>query len=94
MGTITAKKSYKDGHVKICVAMSSSGYRGDSLKVQGSADITSDQARELAQALVAEADKADAKVAARKASDERRKKWRDREVAAGRMKIVSLHSLT
>lgn len=92
MGTITAKKSYKDGHVKVCVAMSSSGFRDDSVKVQGSADITSEQARELAQALISEADKADAKVDAKKASDERRAKWREREVTAGRMKVVSLRS--
>lgn len=41
----------------------------------------------MARALVEEADRADAKVAAKKASEDRRQKWRDREVAAGRLKI-------
>lgn len=89
---ITAKKSFKDGHVRVRVILQS-GWHGDHVKLEGTTDLTSAQARELAASLIAEADRADAKVAAKAASDERRKKWRDREVAAGRMKIVSLGSL-
>ena len=70
-----------------------SGWYGDHIKLEGTTDLTSAEARDLAASLVAEADRADAKVAAKTASDERRKKWRDREVAAGRLKIVSLGSL-
>lgn len=89
MGAVTIKKSYKDGHVGLRVSMKASDWSGDSLKVDGAVDLTSIQARELATALIEEADKVDAKVAAKKASDERRKKWRDREIAAGRMKVFS-----
>lgn len=90
---ITAKRSYKDGHISVHVSLSSRGWQSDTVKVEGSADLSSDQARELAKSLVAEADRADAKVAAKAASEMRRKKWRDREVAAGRMKIAGLGSL-
>ncbi|OWK41975.1 hypothetical protein FRUB_04053 [Fimbriiglobus ruber] len=38
------------------------------------------------------ADKADAKVAAKAESEERRHKWREREIAAGRMKVLKLGS--
>lgn len=85
---ISAKKSYKDGHVSVRVRLKG----GYSLKVEGDADLTSAQARDLAKALIAEADRADAKVAAKEASDERRKKWRDREIAAGRIKVLDAGS--
>lgn len=85
MDAISAKKSYKDGHVSVRVSLKG----GYSLKAEGTTELTSDQARELAKALLAEADRADAKVASKEASDARRKKWRDREIAAGRMKIIS-----
>jgi len=90
---IIAKKSYKDGHVSVRIDLKSRGWHSATVNVQGSTDLTSEQARELAKSLVAEADRADAKVAAKAASDARRKKWRDREVAAGRLKIVELGSL-
>lgn len=87
MPAFSAKKSFKDGHVKVRVEIKSDGWRGDSVNVQGSTDLSSSAARDLAQALLAEADRADAKVASKEASEARRRKWRDQEVAAGRMKI-------
>lgn len=87
---IIANRSYKDGHVSVRVTLKTSGWKSASIKVEGATDLSSNQARELAKSLIAEADRADAKVAAKAASEARRKKWRDREVAAGRIKIVGL----
>lgn len=92
MTAITAKKSFKNGHVTVRVSMTARSFQSDSIKIGGATDLTSSQARELAKSLLAEADRADAKVAAKEASDERRKKWRDREIAAGRLKVVELGS--
>ncbi len=93
MSDIGAKKSHKDGHVSVRVVLKARGWQSDSIEVKGGTDLTTEEARELAAALLAEAERADAKVAAKAASDERRKKWRDREVAAGRLKVMSLQSL-
>lgn len=90
MSEITAKKSYKDGHVSVRVILNSSGWKSDSVKIQGATDLSCTEARELAHSLIAEADKADAKMAAKAASEKRRKDWRDREIAAGRMKVINL----
>ncbi len=87
MGTFRVVKSYKDGHVGLRASMKGDG-RGDSIKMDAGTDLSSIRARDLAQALIEEANRADAKVATKKASDERRQKYRDREVAAGRMKII------
>lgn len=92
MTKFIVRKSYKDGHVSVRVTLKANGWHSDSIKLDGTTDLSSDQARELAKSLTAEADRADAKVAAKAASDARRKKWRDREVAAGRLKIVELGS--
>ena len=90
MTKISAKKSYKEGHVSVRVCLNARGWQSDNIKLEGSTDITSAQARDLAKSLIAEADRTDAKVEAKAASEARRKKWRDREVAAGRMKIMSI----
>ncbi len=88
MDKFCIKKSYKDGHVGLRFALKAKDWYGDSIKIDGGSDISTAEARELARALIEEADRADAKVAAKNASNERRQKWRDREVAAGRMKII------
>jgi hypothetical protein len=89
--TFIPKKSYKDGHVSVGVRLKSRGWHTGhaSIRLEGSADITSAQARELATALTLCADKADAKVAAKRKHEENRKKWREREVAAGRMIVMN-----
>lgn len=84
----TARKSTREGQVSVAVKLSARGWSGDALRVEGSADLTSAQARELAQALVAAADAADAKVSARAAAKVRRDAWREREIAAGRMVVL------
>ena len=84
---INVKKSYRDGHVALGITLNDR-----SVKVAGSTDLSTSQARDLARSLIAEADRADAKVAAKSAKEDRRKKWRDREVAAGRIKIMDAGS--
>jgi hypothetical protein len=73
---ITVKRSYKDGCVSVSITLKTRNF-GDSLRVrvEGSTDLTIDQARALAHGLIFEADKADEKVKAKAASDERRQKW-------------------
>lgn len=93
MGSISAKKSFKEGHVAVRVKLTARGWQSDSIVAEGSTDLTTDEARNLAAALMAAADRADAKVAAKAASDERRKKWRDREIAAGRLKIIGMNEV-
>jgi hypothetical protein len=88
MTSISAIKSYKNGHVSVRVNLKSMGYYSDRVTVQGRTDMSSAEARDLAKALILEADRADAKVSAKVASDARRKKWRDREVSAGRLVLI------
>lgn len=90
MDKFCIKKSYRDGHVGVRFSVKASGWHGNSIRIDGGADLSTADARNLAVALIKEADRADAKVAAKMASDERRQKWRDREIAMGRLKIVAL----
>lgn len=90
MDKFCIKKSYRDGHVGLRFSVKASGWHGDSIRIDGGSDLSTAAARDLATALVEEANRADAKVAAQKASEERRHKWREREIAAGRMKIMKL----
>ncbi|CAH2606489.1 conserved protein of unknown function (plasmid) [Rhodovastum atsumiense] len=85
---VVAKKSFKDGHVAVGVQLRCRGFGNDSAKIDASTDLTTDQARALARSLVELAEQAEAKVAAKAAADERRRKCRDREVAAGRMVVI------
>lgn len=84
--TIVAKKSYRDGCVTISVRLKSSGF-GDGVRVEGSTELTTEASRELARSLIELADQADARTASKTAAEDRRRKWRDREVAAGRMVV-------
>jgi hypothetical protein len=93
MTDFSVKKSYKEGYVVLRFDVKSSGW-DPSVNVQGRANLSAAEARALASALIAEADKAAAKVAAKQASERRRQEWREREIAAGRMKVVSFNSLS
>jgi len=62
---------------------------GKSVRMNCGIDLTADEARALASSLNELAADAKAKTAAKEAAEERRRKWREREVAAGRMKIMS-----
>jgi len=88
MDKFCIKKSYRDGHVGLRFSVKARDWHGGSININGGSDLSTAEARDLANALITEADKADAKVTAKKASDERRQKWRNREIAAGRMKII------
>lgn len=85
---IIAKKSYSAGKVSVSVSLKASGYNGDRIQVVGSTNITSDQARELAMALMALADATDAKVEAKTKHEENSRKYREREIAAGRLIVM------
>ena len=87
---ITAKRSYRERSVAVNVEMRAHGYATDSVNIKGSTTITTDAARKLAADLVALADEADAKAAKKEAAKERRGQWLDREIAAGRVKRMSL----
>lgn len=90
MGQFCIKKSYRDGCVGLRFTVKASGWHFDNLKIDGGSDLSTAEARDLAKALIEEADIADAKVTAKKASAERRQKYREREIAAGRLKVVGL----
>ncbi len=85
---VVAKKGYKDGIVGLAISLRCHGY-GDGARIDGSTDLSIQQARELAAALISHADAAEAAIAKKAAQEDRRQKWRDREVAAGRMQIIS-----
>lgn len=85
---IVVKKSYQDGLVAVGIHLACRGWNGGSAKIEASTDLTIDQARALAQLLIQEADRVDAKAKAKAEAAERRAKWRAREVAAGRMVIL------
>jgi hypothetical protein len=81
----TAKKSASDGSVRICADLAT-GWYGPHVKIQASATISTAEARALAAELIALSDAADAKMEKKKATDARRQKWREREIAACRMR--------
>ena len=85
---LAAKKSYRDGHVAVSIRLKCGGYNSDRAKIESSTELTIQQARALAQSLIDEADKAAAKVEAKAAAEDRRKKYREREIAAGRMIVM------
>jgi len=86
--TFTVSKSFHDGKVSITAVVSANDY-GPSIKVQCRAHVSTKEARELAAELIAKADAEDAKQEKRRTAKERRDKWRDREIAAGKMQVFS-----
>lgn len=74
MDKFAVKKSYRDGCVGLRFSVKANGWQGDSIKIEGGSDLRTADARDLARALIEEADRADAKVAVKMASDERRLK--------------------
>lgn len=88
MPKISIKRAYQDGHVRVGVELKSGGYRSDDIAMKGSCEISSVEARDLAVALVTEADRVDSVMARREKHSVNRAKWQAREVAAGRMVIM------
>ena len=81
---VTARKSYQDRSVAVAIVLKCGGY-GPSANITAKVDITVAQARELAGSLITLADQSDAKAAAKDAAEQRRRKWREQVVKAGRM---------
>lgn len=87
---ILAKKSCRDRCIELAIELRCGGYSADATaKIAARTTISTDEARALAEMLIQLADAADAKAAAKAAREERREKWREREIAAGRMKVMS-----
>lgn len=82
-------KGFLDGSVSLSVQGNAGGYRQPDIKVSISVPLTIAEARALAADLEKFASAAETKVAVSAAKEESRRKWRDREVAAGRMKIMN-----
>jgi hypothetical protein len=81
------QKSYQDGHIKLRVDASASR-RGHDVSVSAAVDLDLEAARWLSASLLVAVEKEEAKIKAHQEREARRKAWRDREVAAGRIKIL------
>lgn len=71
---LVAKKSFADGRVQVGIKLKAQGWGHDRAQIVASTELTTAQARALAQALVALADESDARVERRAATEERRSK--------------------
>lgn len=90
---LTAIKGYRDGRVGVRVLVHGGGSFGrDDVRVTATTYLTTAEAREFAAGLIQRADDEDARMAKKQAAEDRRRAWRDREVAAGRMKVISFRS--
>ena len=85
---VSVSKSYATGHVSVRIEHREHSGRG-SISSTVSVDIDLHTARELAVDIQMAVQKEADKVAAKAAHEERRKKYRDREIAAGRMKVFT-----
>lgn len=84
-----ATKGYREGHISLSVKADARHF-GVSVASAVSITLDLDAARAL-QAEIGEAvSKAEAKMKAKADSDARRKAWREREVAAGRLQVFSV----
>jgi len=87
-GPMRVKRSYREGHVSVGVKLKARGWQGESITVEGGTDLTTDQAKALAAALIEAAHQEEDKIAKKAAHTERRAKWREKEIAAGRMNVM------
>jgi hypothetical protein len=85
---VKASKSYRDGHIQVQVK-GSAHHVGQSVSSAVSVDLDLDTARAFKDELQTVIFKAEETIKARADREARRKAWRDREVAAGRMKIIN-----
>lgn len=86
---LSVRRSYCDGKVGVRMELSVLGSYGRGLsKSLLSADISVEDARAIAAALLAEATLVEGKEQKKALHEERRRKWRDREIAAGRMVVI------
>lgn len=87
--TVKATKGYREGHISLSLSADAHHF-GVSVASKMSVALDFDAARALQAEIGDAVSKAEAKMKAKAESDSRRKVWRDREVAAGRMKIFHL----
>lgn len=85
---IKVSKSYSDGHIQLSVK-ASVGHVGQSIASTVAVAVSLDDARALQADLAAAVEKEAARLQAKADQEARRKAWRDREVAAGRMQVFS-----
>lgn len=85
---LVAKKSFKEGCVAVAITLKAIGWGNDSARISASTELTTVQARALAQQLIALAEAAEARIERKEAKKASRKKWREREIAAGRMIVM------
>lgn len=83
-------KSYYEGHVKLRLTASAHN-RAEDVAAIVTVDLTLEAATALAVKLQEFIQSESVRVQKKAATEDRRKAWRDREVAAGRMKIISFH---
>ena len=82
-------RAYRNDAVKIGVSLRASAWNGPTIRMEASECISPAAARALAAALIAEADRVDAAEAKKAAAKARRAAWRERQIAAGRMKAMT-----
>lgn len=89
--SVQVKRSYGGGYVRLVVEGNASGFESNSADIKSKIDVpmTIADARTLAADLEKFAAAEETRVNAKAAADERRSKWRDREIAAGRMRAMS-----
>jgi hypothetical protein len=80
---IAAGKAFHARSVSVHIHLKCVGFSNGHVNIDGATELTTEQARALAQSLVAQADAADAKADAKAAVEQRKQNWRDREVAGG-----------
>lgn len=87
---VKVSKSFKDGHVALRVEAGAHSWGGgETVSASVSVDLDLATAKALQIAMGEAIEKEAAKVAAKQAYETRRKKWRDREIAAGRMQVFT-----
>lgn len=83
----TVSRAYSDRMVSVRFKVQTHNF-GTSIATQGSTDLSCQDARALAAALTEQAAAADLKAEKKVQADARRRAWRDREIAAGRMIVL------
>jgi len=87
---VKALKSGREGHIRIKITGRSHGWRSDDISATIAVDLDLETARAFHAEISAAIEKETAKVEAYQKREDRRKAWREREIAAGHMKVITL----
>lgn len=87
---VKALKSGRKGHIKIRIIGRSYGWQSDDISATIAVDLDLETARAFHADIGAAIEKETAKVEAHQKREARRKAWREREIAAGRMRVITL----